>query len=552
MQNTYFKNLKTLVAMQLKEKLGGKGKKDKKAFLLKLMLFFLAFALTTVFAFLVFFVLDWVGVPEPSYIPINVLTFIFSLVMMLSIIFTTFSLLKSLYFAFDNQILITFPVSSGQVFISKLIVFYVLELKRAANYILPLFIAFGIINSLSVGYFFVLPFAFLVISLIPVIIAAFLSIPLLFAILFLQKFKLIQLVLAAAGMTLAILLVFRIIAAIPADIRFFENPENYIDVIRSFLSRFSANFIMFAWLTEMAVGSLTIIGHTAITGRSVVIFFSTLGVSIALLVAAFFIIRPLYFLMVSKPRENRQPKLKKAKSNVKLKSYISILKKEALLRFRTPSALAFTLLGLIIMPIALFLLNRIYAAFDTILLGDMVALATNFLILTLIITSQHIRAASIFSSEGKAMYLLKTTPDTVKANIGAKMLLDTLLAAVSLLLTVIIIARANNLPSSMVALIFFSTLSFMVGHICWSIELDITNPQYNKIVDGVHESSNVNESKSMIIALLLSFLVTIVATFLMIQDYSTAWIRISLVAAAFVSIRAYLLITNIKVYFKEM
>lgn len=538
--------------MQLKEKLGGKGKKDKKAFLLKLMLFFLAFALTTVFAFLVFFVLDWVGVPEPSYIPINVLTFIFSLVMMLSIIFTTFSLLKSLYFAFDNQILITFPVSSGQVFISKLIVFYVLELKRAANYILPLFIAFGIINSLSVGYFFVLPFAFLVISLIPVIIAAFLSIPLLFAILFLQKFKLIQLVLAAAGMTLAILLVFRIIAAIPADIRFFENPENYIDVIRSFLSRFSANFIMFAWLTEMAVGSLTIIGHTAITGRSVVIFFSTLGVSIALLVAAFFIIRPLYFLMVSKPRENRQPKLKKAKSNVKLKSYISILKKEALLRFRTPSALAFTLLGLIIMPIALFLLNRIYAAFDTILLGDMVALATNFLILTLIITSQHIRAASIFSSEGKAMYLLKTTPDTVKANIGAKMLLDTLLAAVSLLLTVIIIARANNLPSSMVALIFFSTLSFMVGHICWSIELDITNPQYNKIVDGVHESSNVNESKSMIIALLLSFLVTIVATFLMIQDYSTAWIRISLVAAAFVSIRAYLLITNIKVYFKEM
>ncbi|MCL2556120.1 MAG: hypothetical protein FWE03_03750 [Firmicutes bacterium] len=546
------KNLKTLISMQLKEKLGGKGIKDKKAFLMKVMLPIFAFILLTVFAFLLFYVTYLVGIFDPNYIPVNVLTFIFSLMMLLFIIFTTFSLVRNLYFSFDNQILITFPVSSGQVFISKLTVFYILELKRAVNYILPLFIGYGIVNSLSVGYFFLLPVFFILISVIPVIIAAFLSIPLVFLIMFLRRFKLLQLILAAIAIIGSTFLVFYLISLIPERINFFAQIRENTTAIREFFANSSNFFIIFALLTEMATGRVAFGYHTVVTGRSTAIFFSTLGICIALLTAAYFIIRPLYFKMVSSSRENRHVKIKKPKKNVKLKSYFSILKKEALLRFRTPASLAFTIIGVIILPVAMFLLNRVYGAFNMSDFGDLIALATNFLILTLIITSQHVRAASIFSSEGKAVYLLKTTPDTLKANVGAKMFFDVLLASISLLIAVIIITRLNDLSSFNGHLIFFSALSFMVGHICWSIELDITNPQYNKIVDGVHESSNINENKSMIIALIISFLISIFATFLMIRDFNTAWIRIALIAAAFVSIRTYLLVTNLKVYFKEM
>ena len=64
------------------------------------------------------------------------------------------------------------------------------------------------------------------------------------------------------------------------------------------------------------------------------------------------------------------------------------------------------------------------------------------------------------------------------------MFFDVILAAVSLFITVRIVASSNDLSANIAALIFFSVLSFMVGHICWSIELDITNPQYNKIIDA--------------------------------------------------------------------
>jgi len=559
MSKTYLKNLKTLIAMQLREKLSGTRKKDRKALFFKIMLPVFAFILLTVFAFLLFYFTYAVNIFE-SYIPVNVLTFIFSLTMILSIAFTAYSLVKNLYFSFDNQILLTFPVSSGQVFLSKLVVFYILELRRTVNYVLPLFIAFGIINSLSAGYFFVLPFAFILISLVSFVIAAFLSIPFLFIILFLQRVKVLQFILAVAATSLGVFLVLRLINLIPYDIDFWGRLSEYVPNIHNFFERpfglFQDNpygiFMIFDLLAEMVTGRVAYRYHTAVTSRSVAIFFSASGIALVLITAAFFLIRPLFFVMVSKHRENKQTVRKKQKKNIKLKSYFSILKKEALLRFRTPAALSFTLIGLVILPVAIFLLNRVYSAFDTADLGNLVILVTNFFILMLIITSQNIRAASIFSSEGKAMYLLKTTPDTVKANIGAKMFFDTLLASVSLLITVIIIANSVDLPRGMAYLIFFSVLSFMVGHICWSVEMDITNPQYLKIIDGVHESSNANENKSMIIALLLSFLVAVVATFLMMQDIYSAWYRIALIAAAFVSIRTYLLITNIKVYFKEM
>ena len=538
--------------MQLREKLSGVRTETKKAFILKLLLPIFAFVLITVFAFLAFYITYLVSIFDPNYIPISVLTFVFTLMMILSIAFTAYSLVKNIYLAFDNQILLTFPVSSGQVFLSKLAVFYVLELKRSINYILPLFIAFGIVNRFGAGYFFVLPFTFILISLASFLFAAILSIPLLFLILFLQKVNFLQFILAIISTAVAIFLVLRLISLIPENIDFTLNMTRYQPIVMNFLNRFSEIFIIFALLAEMATGSVVYRQHTTITTRSTVIAFSTLGLSLALLTTAFFIIRPLFFVMVSKHRENRQAKRKKQKKNKKLQSYFSILKKEVLLRIRTPAALSFTLIGLVIMPVSLFLLNRIFAALNTADLGDLIILATNFFILTLIITSQHIRAASIFSSEGKAMYLLKTTPDTVKANIGAKMFFDTLLASVSLLLSVIIISRANDFPRGSSYFVFFSILAFMVGHICWSVELDITNPQYLKIIDGVHESSNTNENKSMIIAILMSFIIAALATFLMLQDRYGAWIRIALVAAVFVSIRTYLLITNIKVYFKEM
>lgn len=550
--------------MQLREKLDFSFLKSTKQAILKIMLPVFAFVVLTVLCWLIWHQIRINGIFGLPLAP-NALTFVFTVMMLLSILFTTYSMMKNLYFSFDNQILLTFPVPRSQVFLSKLIVYYINEFKRSLIFIVPIFIGFGIANNASAEFYLMLPLFFLLTSLIPVVFGALLSIPLLFVSLFLRRFKVIQYILAATAATAVIILLFRVAGRIPENFDFFGSFQNNIESIETFLYRFSRIFIVFdllIWMVSGTRGILTNVGrytiriHDVSSSSRAAIFFIALLVCVILLVIAFFIVRPLYFMMVSRHKENNKKERKNQKKNIKLNSFLSILKKELLLRFRTPAALVQTLIGVFFLPFSIFLLNRIYGALDTRFLGDIVALTTNFLLLILILTTQHVSSASIFSSEGKAVYILKTTPDTVKANIAAKMSLNATLSMASLILTTAIIARANYLPPLMSALIFFSVFFFAISHICWSIEMDITNPQYLKIIDGVHETSNVNETKSLIIAVVMSFLIAAISTLLTLQygidGAHLAWITVFGLSAVFMAIRFYLLIQNVKVYFKEM
>jgi len=541
--------------MQLREKLDFSSFRNTKTAILKIMLPLFAFIVITVASWGIWLIVRNNGIFGPRLT--DALTLVFTIMMFLFIIFTTYSMTKNLYFAFDNQILFTLPVSNSQVFLSKLIVFYINEFKRSLIFIVPIFIGFGIVNNFSIGFYFILPLVFIIISLIPIVISAFLSIPLLFIALLLKRFSIVQYILAASVAGVAIVFFFIMTNAIPENFDFFGNIRHNLYAIRAFLAQFANIFFFFDFIVQLATGYINIQGqHIPATGQGAAIFFITLAILANFLTIAFFIIRPLYFWMVSKHRENQKNENKRPKRNTKLTSFVSILKKESLLRFRTPSALVHTLFGVFFLPLSIFLLNRLFGALNTRLLGDMVALTANFLLLILILTTQHVRAASIFSNEGKAVYILKTTPDTVRANIAAKMLLDSLLSMISLIVTSIIISRSNNLPSLIGALIFFSVFLLAIGHICWSIEMDITNPQYLKIIDGVHETSNSNETKSLIIAIIISFIIPAVATLLTLQygfeRIHFAWLTVFGISLAFVAFRFYLLVQNVKVYFKEM
>ncbi len=74
----------------------------------------------------------------------ELMVFIFAVIFFLSLISCTVGLMKNLYFADDNKVLITFPVNANLIFISRLIVYYIFELKRSLFLTIPIFIACGI------------------------------------------------------------------------------------------------------------------------------------------------------------------------------------------------------------------------------------------------------------------------------------------------------------------------------------------------------------------------------------------------------------------------
>ena len=142
------KNLLILVKMQLKEQLNFKRFEIEKVNLFHILLSIvgtvLKFALVTVLCGAFLTVARTLGLFSPINmpIPISFMSLVFSIMLILSVFSCTVGLTNAMYYARDNAILLTLPCSPLTVYLSKLIIFFIFEIKRNLSFIVPLFIAY--------------------------------------------------------------------------------------------------------------------------------------------------------------------------------------------------------------------------------------------------------------------------------------------------------------------------------------------------------------------------------------------------------------------------
>ena len=195
----------TLVKMQIKDKWNFSFKSDKKGTLLRLSGKLIVFVVITV---VVYFMMDmttstlhiFFGLRIPFSAMIPVLTVL--------IAFETVSILigmtRSLFFAKDNVVLITYPVNSGYLFISKVIVYYLDAIKKSLMLFFPVIIGFGIIYSYPIYYFVFILIVDLIFVLVLTLVCGLLSIPTYYVLKFIDKFQIIKVILALAFVGLLI------------------------------------------------------------------------------------------------------------------------------------------------------------------------------------------------------------------------------------------------------------------------------------------------------------------------------------------------------------
>ena len=198
------KNLAILVKMQLKEQLNFKRLdiKDAKVFhiLVSILAALLKFALITALsaAFLIISrkmgLFSLAGLPIPS----TVISIVFSIMLITGTLSCVIGLTKSIYYARDNAVLLTLPCLPIQVYLSKIIVFFVFELKRNASFVIPMFIAYFAVHSYGFGAYAWMLICIVLISLFTVSIGALLSIPAMWLSAFFRRHKSLQI----AGITL--------------------------------------------------------------------------------------------------------------------------------------------------------------------------------------------------------------------------------------------------------------------------------------------------------------------------------------------------------------
>ncbi|NCA95217.1 MAG: hypothetical protein EOM79_03900, partial [Epsilonproteobacteria bacterium] len=212
-------DIKTLIMMQLKDKLDLGFIKDKAQLIRKIVFFALRFIIAAGLAFVLFFLSSYLKIFHNSpYIPTSVMTMVLTFILGISTFTCTIELIKSLYMAEDNQMLITYPISANRIFLSKIIVFYLYEIYKNFTFTLPIFLAYGFLAPVTWFFFIWVFLSFFFISMIPVVLAVVFSITGLFINRFMTRFRLAKIFLYLTILGLLVYALIRLFLLIPDEI----------------------------------------------------------------------------------------------------------------------------------------------------------------------------------------------------------------------------------------------------------------------------------------------------------------------------------------------
>lgn len=546
------KALKPLVMMQLKDKVDLSYLKNFKQAITKIVLSILAFGIITAAYFGAFYVSKLFRIFHlVAIIPVSVIVVLFTIMETLTLLTGIYGLMKSLYFSKDNPVLLTMPVSTNQVFLSKIIVFFIYELKKSLYFLVPLFLAYGMIAGLPIYFYFWLIACWIFITIFNVSIASLFSIVSMWITMFLRNFNIVRIVLFLGIVAVVVVGLINLINLIPADFDIRTVWGTMFWEIQDFLKMFTSTMVPFTYLTQLFIGDYVGILPRLFTPYTFIILLCCLGVIVVMFTLAFLVSRPLFFKMAAKPFEYRKVTKEAKKKNYKTNSFLSAVKAQTILIFRTSEDL-FSLMGCALsMPILILLLNRIFAAMSTKALGDYMTAGFNILIILLVALASNQKMASVYSREGAAAYLNKTRPNEYRTNLIAKLVPNAVVIILSIIASVSIYANFAKLDT--VGRVFFSltAISAYLMHLLWSAEMDVMNPQTAHYATTGEHPNNPNETKSNITMFIVSILICGVGLFLSIEDVKVAWIKVGIICMALLAYRVWSYLSKIKYFYKE-
>ncbi len=544
--------LATLVKMQLKEKMDLGYLRSKRQLIFKLTWLVIEFVAVTAIIAVVFHFVKLLGLFSLVHdIPVSVISLAFGVMLLLSLVTDTIGLMKSLYFSKDNTVLLTFPATPSLVFFSKLVTYYVYELRKSFMFTIPMFIAYGIIKGYALIYYPWLILMFILISSIPVLFAALLSIPAMFVYLFLGRVKVLQYLLYTALGGGAILLVWWLIGLVPEDINFIESWGNTYWEIQAFLDGYTEMFSPIYAFTELIVGRTVGLSSVIFHSGTLPTLLILVATGIGLLLLCFLCSKPLFYRMASTPFEFKKKDRIKAKANRKMPPFLSAIKKEFVIGLRSNSFIKLGGVLIVIMPMAIYLLNTLYSAMDTRFIGTQMTICFNIIIILLIMLMTNIDVASVYSRDGSSSYLNKVQPTPYATLLLSKLIFPMIIALVGLIFAVNVFAIESGLAKNDAVLIGIMIYGVYVAHLFSSAEKDIMNPQYEQYATFNEQTNNPNETGSGVSAIIISAVVFVAALFLSTRNDAGLWVKLAIVGVLFAAFKVFTYLSKIKAFYKE-
>lgn len=550
------KNLMILVKMQLKERLNFKrlDVENVKIFNVVVSILGTILKFISVFAlcFVFLFVAKKLSLFAPNRVPGEVMSLLFSAMLFVSIISCAVGLTKSMYYARDNAVLLTLPAKPIQVYLSKLVIFFIFELKRNLSFMVPLFLAYFYTHNYKLFAYVWMLVCMAVLSLLTVAVGALLSIPSMWIANFFRQHKWLQMTLLAATVAASIFALFFAISLIPENINIVKKWYDIQTHIHNFFyTTYPTKLGILNKMTIIFLGERNMMGFMVFPFASILVKFLVLiGLTAVLLVAGVLIVKPMFYSMASKPFEYLKKQVDPKPNKLRSRRWSAVYN-EWLIAFKSSSRMSANIGVLIATPMLVFLLNKIFLAMSTRTLGNYMVIAFNVLIILLVSLNANCSAASIFSKDGRSSYLIKTQPSKYPILILSKLMPNTVFVCLSIFATFTIMINT-------LAIGFAELLALMVGvgfiylaHMLYSAELDLMNPQIELYATVGNTENNPNETKSTVTAFIISF-VTALATFLLLaEEKGEVYAKILLVGFAVLCYRVYIFFAKLRLYYNE-
>ena len=441
------------------------------------------------------------------------LSLVFMVYCVVSILFGTFSVLSKLFMAKDNEFLATLPVSQGTVFSVKFTHAYLGQLLLSAFFILPPCVIYGLKAYDPAAY----PLGLLMVLAAPVI-PMFVSTLLAMLVMRLAaKMKnrdtmvmIMSLVLVAA----VIVLQSSFYSFMPDEL-----PENFFsDLLSSNVSaleRICAAFPPAGWMGSVITASGAERFYALLLLAAVIIL---LGIIIFLLGRKVYI-KSALTLTEAPTRKVRARKLSDASSPVK-----AIFKKEWKSILKTPIYAMNSLSGALVLPIMLLVIWLGGSMDMNVFMDELGYDPTNFshIALCSVILSAvlffcgglNTGGATMVTREGKSIWILKVVPVPAAKIVRAKLLASLSISYASLIIPAVIVAvlMGGAIIETLIALIIAVLLCTASAAICLLFDCCHPNLGWQNPTQAIKQS--LNAGMAVIVEFALIIILGIAAFFL--------------------------------------
>lgn len=551
----------SLVHMLLSDRMKLSFKTNTKESIIRVALSIIGFAAITAVCYGIYFVFGMFHIFSLlGYTPLEVPSILTNFILLLTLFGSIFGLVDMLYLSPDNRLMITYPLKNSTVFLARLFVYFISLYVRILTTIGPIILAFLIGHGFPWYMMIWMFFALFLITIALTLVAAALSIPGYYVVMFLKRNSLVASIVYLVIFVVAVVFVVWLLNLIPDQIDIFKNWGPYFTKIQVGLNWYKAHMLPLYDLTVFVTGDFDGFHVTPFPISTFYVFLSLAGIDAVFGVVTFMAVNPMYLKLASQSFEFENDKTFSRIHNRPRPWLFGQMAKEAVLVTKNPNSTVSIFAMFVFLPFLIAVMNKIFGAMNTNTRGNLFVTCANVLIIMLVSFNANASISGMYSEEGRAFQLNRTYPRSQTVILTSKLVIPAIIGIVSIVVSCSVYGAINigktdiygniwTMPSY-VPLMTIGLICFYVGHMLFAAALDFTASEKNF-------AAKTGETKNQRIIFATSFVLAVFETvifYMMLQDSFSrfqAYLKLMLIGIGFLILNIILYVKKVKYLYQE-